>query len=307
MRHYNGIIAGLTAGIIAIGAAALGVSTTQAKNNIEKHMNQDELNLTDAAIEIGEMQDEANEPAATKDIVETTASEMPHSDIVIFDRILADTDESLKDMCKDFFLVYRGIYVNAYDAVDEKETAKDRVRDVIDILVDKVRPELLEPLGIALEEYDISIQRQLYSLDDMVYGVTLSVDERIKVSIVVDAEDGTVLGFTRDGLVGLMDGHEMPDEYLVENWAKDNSERLARYNEYYDKARDIIVNRLGLPDIYQVEVDPSSESFVLLDDSWSNVSFGYQLENGLFIRLIFNRVNGEWNGFVYYGYSELNQ
>ena len=50
--------------------------------------------------------------------------------------------------------------------------------------------------------------------------------------------------------------------------------------------------------------DVNSITYFDADNDCSTVTFGYVLENGLYVKVFYNRINQMWDGFAIAGYHE---
>ena len=47
--------------------------------------------------------------------------------------------------------------------------------------------------------------------------------------------------------------------------------------------------------------DPTNEDYISRNGEDTLISLGYQLENGMFVKLVFDQVSMDWDGFVMLG------
>ena len=128
---------------------------------------------------------------------------------------------------------------------------------------------------------------------DIIWSVGISLEEEPKVYT-----------FAMDGLIDLYGAKDnpIPKEYLVENWCKTSEQKEAIYNDYFETSRKLIEETLGLAAIRTDVKDLECASYFDADNDWSTVCFGYVLEDGLYVKVFYNRVNQKWDGFVIAGY-----
>ena len=74
--------------------------------------------------------------------------------------------------------------------------------------------------------------------------------------------------------------------------------------EYFDKSKEIIEDVLGLASIKNEVRNIESISYFHADTVWSTVTFGYVLDNGLYVKVFYNRVNQMWDGYCIAGYHK---
>ncbi len=112
-----------------------------------------------------------------------------------------------------------------------------------------------------------------------------------------------ITSFARDGFIDLY-GNEnvIPEEFLVKNWCLTTEQRIAIYDEYFEESKYIVEEVLGLPAITDDYKDVNYSTYFDATDEWSNVSFGYVLADGTYVKVFYNRVNQKWNGFLIAGY-----
>lgn len=195
--------------------------------------------------------------------------------------------------------VYCGQNVYVQDGIVEKDIAKENGMQIMEYIFDYLDQTIFQPYGIDKTAYTYKIQRQ-YKEDGTHYGVFLTQNDRIRCTIGIDLnEEPELTSFARDGLVDLYGGEkEIPEEYLVRNWCDTEAKKEAIYKEYYGFSKDIIENVLGLSSIKDEIIDVNNQKYFSADDDWSTVTFGYELEDGTYIRVFYNRINQMWDGFV---------
>lgn len=206
--------------------------------------------------------------------------------------------------------IYEGKTVSIRDGLATKEKAVNNIIKIMDYLYSYVDEHFFIPLGIDKNDYEYGIQRQYhmnYEDNTVSYSVLLKLQGRGGCTIGVNlGEEVNLRTFAMDGLVGLYGGvgKDIPEEYLVKNWCATTEQRTEIYNQYFTKSKDIVENFLGLSVIREEIVDVDCGSYFNADDSWSEVCFGYVLEDGTYIKVFYNRVNGEWIGFCIAGCYE---
>lgn len=196
--------------------------------------------------------------------------------------------------------VYYGQNVHVKDGLLEEDIAKENGIKIMDFIFDYVDQKIFTLYEIDKTAYTYEIQRQYQEKDGIHYGVFMKQQDRIICTIGIDLNDEPVLtSFARDGLVDLCGGEkEIPESYLVKKWCNTEAKKEAIYNEYYDSSKDVIENVLGLSPIKEEKIDVNNKKYFSADDDWSAVVFGYELEDGTYIRVFYNRVNQMWDGFV---------
>lgn len=205
---------------------------------------------------------------------------------------------------------YDGKVVGLRDGLISKEEAVNNITKIMDYLYSCVDKKFFIPFGIEKTDYEYDIQRQYhmdYEDSTASYSVLMKLKDRGLCTIGVNVgEEVKIRTFAMDGLVDLYGGvgNDIPEEYLVKNWCATTEQRTEIYNQYFTKSKDIVENFLGLSVIREEIVDVDCGSYFNADDSWSEVCFGYVLEDGTYIKVFYNRVNGEWIGFCIAGCYE---
>ena len=272
--------------VVSIGSRSLWLSVTQVKGAVKKELS--------GNTEIG------MESVGTDVIGED-------SSIVYFDG--ASSNDISSNNPSDVTLVsgvYQGQAISVIDGLTDKENAWENATEIMDYIYDYVDKNIFAPCEIDKSEYKYSIQRQYHEQNGVNYGVFLLKGEKIICTIGICLEEEPVLtSFARDGLVDLYGGvRKIPTEYLVENWCKTSEQRERIYGEYLVFSKEIIEDMLGLPSINEAKKDINCITYFEADDSWSTVTFGYVLEDGLYVKVFYNRVNQMWDGFEISGYNK---
>lgn len=194
-----------------------------------------------------------------------------------------------------------GEFVRIKDSLVEMETAQENGRIIMDFIFDYVDKTILTPYGIDKTAYSYDIQRQYQEVDEVEYGVFLKQEDKIIGSIGIRLNDEPeLISFTRSGLVDLYGGekNDIPEEYKIDNWCDTKEQKEEIYKEYLDDSKEIVEHVLGLPPLKEEMGDVTDTRYFSADDGWSSVTFGYELEDGTYIRVFYNRVNQMWDGFV---------
>ena len=305
MKRKNLSLALATLAIVAIGSGSLMLSVTQIKGTVQDSMGEDVLLGSEVAASVVETE----EVVVKDDSYSTRLDAAIKSSWELLSEIKAKELEEHR-ITTEF--IYQNQVVEVKDALLEKEEAIANATKVMDYVYSYVDETLLTPYNIDKTEYTYSIQRQYRFADKVYYAVYLEEEDEegntaIKCSIGIFLEEEPSLRcFTRDGLIDLYGGVEnpIPEEYLAENWCNNSEARAAIYAEYLESSKEIIENVLKLPAILEDVKNVDNISYFRVDDSWSMVTFGYVLEDGTYIKMIYNRVNQMWDGFVIDGYHE---
>ena len=206
---------------------------------------------------------------------------------------------------------YKKQVVLLEDALVDKETAESNALKIMDYIFDTVDEDILKQNGIDLSAYEkekrylFHIQRQYQYQDKVNYGVFVKKEGDIIWSVGISLEEEPkVVTFAMDGLIDLYGAKDnpIPKEYLTENWCKTSEQKEAIYNDYFETSREFIEETLGLAAIRTDVKDLECASYFDADNDWSTVCFGYVLEDGLYVKVFYNRVNQKWDGFVIAGY-----
>ena len=198
------------------------------------------------------------------------------------------------------YFMKQGQIVCVKDNLVEVETAQENGKLIMEFIFDYVDKLLLTPYGIDKTAYSYDIQRQYQVEDEVQYSVFLKDEDKIVCFIGVCLNDEPELvSFARSELVDLYGGvdNDIPEEYLVENWCKTKEQKEAIYQEYLDASKEIAA-QLGMPPIKDEIKDVTDKRYFSADNEWSSVCFGYELEDGTYIKIFYNRVNQMWDGFV---------
>ena len=295
-----------TLAVVAAGSIIFVISSANAKEQVKTNLSGEVEFCTDyGSVDIS---DEAE--TTIKEEVQEQKKEDPkieflyNSDSHI---TLADREDIV-----GYVKNYKKQLVMIEDFLVNKETAESNLIKIMDYIFDTVDKDILKPAGIDLADYDneqksyfFHIQRQFQYPDESNYGVFLISEGRILWSLGISLEEEPkVLTFAMDGLIDLYGAKDnpIPKEYLTENWCKTSEQKEAIYNDYFETSRELIEETLELAAIRTDVKDLECASYFDADNDWSTVCFGYVLEDGLYVKVFYNRVNQKWDGFVIAGY-----
>ena len=305
MKRKNLGLLLLTLMITGCGSILLAISTSQMKASIQEELS------TKMWISAPEgMETVENVLKEMKDAKEIFLPSEKDKSIKLFKnskRLSYDWDKyDWNEIEQGFY--YRDLGVRVLDHLADEVTAKENAKKIMDFICDDVDELLLRPYGINKSEYNYHIQRQYDDADSLNYGVFLCQNHhQIKCSIGIRLIEGKPIldAFARDGLIELAGSSDypIPKEFLEENWSETTKKREEIYAEYLDSSKKIVAH-LGLPNIIEEVKDVDSLSYFEVSESWSTVCFGYVLEDGTYVRVFYNRVNGLWDGFSICGYHE---
>ncbi len=300
-----GLIA-TTIAIVGCGSLALVASMSQIKGAVQNEADVD----IEIATNVGTNHVNVEE-VETKDKVNKVYEFENSVDKAIKQYVLDDTErpEELWNVAK-ITSVYEGKVVSIRDGLVTKDEAISNLTKIMDYIYSYVDEHFLVSNDIDKTALEYDIQRQyhmVYGDEAISYAVFATKDEKIVclIGIVVDGET-KLRTFAMDGLVDLYGGveNEIPEDYLIANWCATNEQRQEIYNEYFTKSEAIIKDMLGMPDIRKEIVDVDCGSYFNANDSWSKICFGYVLEDGTYIKIFYNRVNGKWIGYTIGGYYQ---
>ena len=276
--------------VIAMGSATLGHSVMQVKGAVQKELSgSTEMRMEDEV---------SDEPEYTS----KEDSSLIHFNGDFSNNVSSNTSNEVACVSG----VYKGQSISITDGLTDKETAWINATQIMDYIYEYVDKNILVPCEINKTEYEYNIQRQYHKQNGTNYGVFLQKNGRIICTIGICLKDEPALtSFARDGLIDLYGGeHAIPKEYLIKNWCKTYEQREHIYAEYLDSSKEIIEDMLGLPSINETLKDVNCVEYFEADDNWSTVTFGYILENGLYVKVFYNRVNQMWDGFAIEGYHK---
>ena len=299
-KRYIGTIV-TTLAVVAAGSIILAMSAPKAKERVQTDLS--------GNVEIG------TDYESVDITIEKYEETIEDPNIILFyNEDLSNysllTESKLPVLAK----MYKGHLVMIKDSLVNKETAENNAIKIMDFIYDTVDKNLLAQNGIDLTEYEThkesyvyGIQRQYQYEDKIYYGVYMLEKAKIiwSVNICLE-EEPKVTMFAMDGLVDLAGGigSPIPKEYLVENWCKTTEQKEAIYNDYFETSKKIIEETLGLAAIRTDVKDMEYSSYFAADNDWSTVCFGYVLEDGLYVKVFYNRVNQKWDGFAIAGYHK---
>ena len=305
-KRYIGTIV-TTLAVVVAGSIILAMSAAKAKEQVQTDLSGD--------VEIGTDYESADILGKT-DAPEKVEEDIEDPNIQLFYNRDVDGYSSLPTESKLPVLakMYKGHLVMIKDSLVNKEIAENNAINIMEFLYDTVDKNLLAQNGIDLTEYETHkeryayhIQRQYQYEDKTCYGVFVLEKAKIiwSVNICLE-EEPKVITFAMDGLVDLAGGigSPIPNEYLVENWCKTTEQKEAIYNQYFETSKEIIEETLGLSAIRTDVKDLEYSSYFDADNDWSTVCFGYVLEDGLYVKVFYNRVNQKWDGFAIAGYHK---
>lgn len=301
MKIKNVGLMAATIAIIGCGSLSLIISMKQIKGAVQNDASEDiaiSANTESSQVNIGN--DQAH------DMVFDNSKD---SAIQLYD---VTKSEDLVDMntITRVDSVYDGRVVTIYDGLVTKDKAIENITKIMDYIYSYVDENIFTPYGIDKSAYKFEIQRQygrMYEDEEVNYGVFMMKDDLIQCTIGITLGEEPILhAFSMDGLAELYNGvdNEIPKEYLRENWCATTEQRMAIYEEYLAESKSVVENILGLPAIKEGIVDVDSGSYFGASEMWSTVTFGYVLDDGSYINMFYNRVNGKWVGFLIAGYHQ---
>ena len=281
--------------IVMLGSVGLMLSITQIKATVQGDVGEGVTIGTEVASNI----------VNTEDFSYSTKQD---EKIVFYDHRIDEGDVQNQlagaAMTKVEF-VYQGQEVTITDALLGKNDVLKNATVIMDYLFNYVDEILLTPYEIEKTNFSYDIQRQYRFGEDVYYAVFFKCNDMIQCSLGISLEERPVLrSFTRDAFVDLRNRSNTPEKFLVENWCRSTTEREEVYAEYIDLSQKIIVDVLGMPEILLDVKNIDCASYFCVEDIWSMVTFGYVLEDGTYIKMIYNRVNQMWDGFVVDGYHQ---
>lgn len=312
MKIKNVGLAVATIAIVGCGSLVLATSMTQIKGAVQNEAGggaEISTNVGNAHVSVKEGEtendvDNVNVVLGFENSFDKKIKLYPVSNARAFEDIEGTENVAILDY------VYEGKVVRIRDGLVTKEEAVGNVTKIMDYIYSYVNDLVFVPNGINKDSFEYRIQRQygrMYKGEEVNYAVFLNTDDGIVGAIGITlGEEPLLHSFTMDGLVGLYGGiaNDIPREYLIRNWCATTNQRTEIYNQYFTKSEDILQNVLGLTAIRKEIVDVNCGSYFNADDSWSRVCFGYVLEDGTYIKVFYNRVDGEWVGFCIAGYYE---
>lgn len=283
----------LTLTVVTIGSVLLLLFIIQTNAMVQKNLGEGVIISTDVASNIIEIE-------------ESTTIEKHDEKIVLFKTL--NMTESKPINPTDYIatkvdFLYQGHKVSIADALLTKTESLYNATLIMDYVFNYVDDRILKPYEIDKTNFSYEIQREYQFGDIMYYSVLLMEKQIIKCSIGIYLEDDPVLkSFTRDGFVNLYNQGNTPEKFLSENWCKTREEREKVYEEYFQNSKEIIEEILLMPKVLENVNNVDCVSYFSVSDNWSFVTLGYILEDGTYIKMIYNRVNQMWDGFVIEGY-----
>lgn len=336
MKKKTFVLAIGTAFIVGAGSFALVLSMRQVKNNIQTELSSDKTIETSQVYETATMETDSSEQILTdetkdEDIVLFKTFDYSMTQVIEMSPAYQEEFEieteglssaeitwrklkKLEEVFQDYrdglgktSFVYEGKRVGIEDALLEKEDALENGKKIMDFVYDYVDKTIFEPYEIDKTQYNYSIRRQYHMVEGVNYAVFLheKTNSEILATIGILIEEEPVLqSFARDGLIELVYGSgEIPKTYWVKNWCETMEKREMIYTQYLEESKKIIT-MLGLPPIVEEIKNLDSISYFDADNGWSTVTFGYVLEDGTYVKIFYNRINGKWNGFSIAGYHK---
>ena len=295
-----------TLAVVAAGSIIFVISSANAKEQVKTNLS-GEIELgTDfeSANVLGEVESATKEEKEDKEEREDPKIELLYNPGAYY---YIDESKEVVRVGKN----YKKQVVLLEDALVDKETAESNALKIMDYIFDTVDEDILKQNGIDLSAYEkekrylFHIQRQYQYQDKVNYGVFVKKEGDIIWSVGISLEEEPkVVTFAMDGLIDLYGAKDnpIPKEYLTENWCKTSEQKEAIYNDYFETSREFIEETLGLAAIRTDVKDLECASYFDADNDWSTVCFGYVLEDGLYVKVFYNRVNQKWDGFVIAGY-----
>ena len=295
-----------TLAVVAAGSVILAISSANAKEQVKTNLSGEiELGADfESANVLGEVESATKEEKEDKEEREDPKIELLYNPSAYY---YIDESKEVVRVGKN----YKKQVAILEDALIDRETAESNALKIMDYIFDTVDENILKQNGIDLSAYEkekrylFHIQRQYQYQDKVNYGVFVKKEGDIIWSVGISLEEEPkVYTFAMDGLIDLYGAKDnpIPKEYLEENWCKTSEQKEAIYNDYFETSRKLIEETLGLAAIRTDVKDLECASYFDADNDWSTVCFGYVLEDGLYVKVFYNRVNQKWDGFVIAGY-----
>ena len=331
-RKKIGLLA-ITLGVVGIGSLSLIFSMEQIKNSVENKVELDtqitsyiekETTVRNkleeelmAHMQISQEEEERIQMVQEQQIEAELVLHMQEESICYWNEALAEQEKEkqswdlLQESEEDFIYtpevmyMYNGQKVKVHDTLVYKEEAEENSRKIMDFVWDYVDETILIPYGIDKTEYEYSITRQYDYPEIIKYAVCLEKVGYVQCTMgVILAKEPILLDFTMDGMVSLCSGSEIPEAYRVENWCQTLEEKEEIYQKNYEISKNLIENQIGLSPILETKKNVENRAYFSAAASNSYMYIGYVLEDGTYVRVFYNRVNGELIGFAIMGYHE---
>lgn len=193
--------------------------------------------------------------------------------------------------------IYKGQNVVVYDALADKEEAKENSQRVMDFIFDYVDKKLFVPYEIDKTEYTYRFTRQVEMdiMDCANYTINLEKNEEVVYTIEVCLDEELILeSFSMDGC----ENAKVPEEFDISSWCSTTAEKETVYDKYLEQSRTIVKDVLGLSSIVEAERNLESILYFEVQEEENRVIFGYVLEDGSYIRIFYNMIDESWEGFV---------
>lgn len=313
MKQHNKRFFFTTVGLISVGIAVLAFSTVQAKEQIAKELSsktkaEQTVASFDTMTENSTMV--ANETVATsgaaikRDTTDSSKQKKASGFSEDFAYIpfydLKNYVEEDKWKVTEYTYAYRGHVISIVDDMVDKSTKKKHAEVVVDCILDILQPDLFEQLQIDVENYSFSLSRQYQIPEHTYYSVLFKKNNKGLASVLVDVDNRAIISFMQDGLITITESFdEVEEKYKVETWSDKKKTQI--YEKFLPKAQEILNNKMKLPTIMDGTFDPTNEDYISRNGEDTLISLGYQLENGMFVKLVFDQVSMDWDGFVMLG------
>lgn len=303
MRRKNTGTLFTTLGIICGGAVCLALSMTQIMGAIQKDLS-GAAQLTAESKEVEEQHIEADDEESSR-IIEELKRNIDRK-VKLYSSDSTNYNTNTSDDVMELPYVYEGQEIKVRDGLLTEAEALENATKVMDFIYSYVDEAIFQTYGIDKNAYSYKIQRQFWRTDTVYYAVFLLDEDAIMASVGVElGEEPVMISFTRDGIIGgASTTVDIPDEYLIKNWCATTEQREAIYAEYYDKSKDVVENVLGLAAIREDVNNVDSVTYFDVGDTWSTVTFGYVLEDGMYVKVFYNKINGMFDGYAIAGYYE---
>lgn len=279
--------------VVLVGSVLLLLFIVQIKEMIHKNLGYGVIFSTEVASNVIDIED-----------IQSIKS---HDEKIVLFKYLNKTEtkpmDSIEYITSKIDFIYRGQKVSITDALLTKDESLNYATLIMDFVINHVAEKIFRLYEIKISNFSYDIQRQYYLGDIIYYSVFLKENDVVKCSLGICFEDRPVLkSFTRDGYVNLCNQSNTPEEFLIENWCRTSQEREKVYKEYFYKSKKIIEETLLLPKVLENVNDVNCVSYFNVSENWSYITLGYVLEDGTYIKMIYNRVNQLWNGYEIGGY-----
>lgn len=268
-----------TLAIVGLGSLFFSQSSNWVMASVqEKLSSQKEIVVTDEV-------DDKSEQARKEEEQMMLEQELRHQ---------VQLNENLRlDKVGTSYFLYDGQLVYVEDSLVEKDTAEENGMKVMDFIFEELGKEILVQYKLDSIKYTYSIQRNYEKPNDFRYSVSVLQNNSIVCNLEISLDDQPqMVSFAGDRSVEIYGQNRIvTDENIVGNGYNRQKNQEGLYQEYYNYSKNLIENVFQLSSINEKSRDIDNEIYCSVDETRNIVTFGYQLEDGNYVKISYDMIN----------------